>query len=102
MTLIWLRSGARWRGGAVEGCVAANVAHCGIAGAKQPCSATYNRGIMRYLLRDTAFAARMLVKSPAFTIAAIVTLALAIGANTAIFTVADTLLLRPFPYRAPE
>src|ERR1041385_7321154 len=57
---------------------------------------------MRYLFRDIAFGARMLVKSPAFTIAAVVTLALGIGANTAIFTVTDALLLRPFPYRAPE
>ncbi len=57
---------------------------------------------MRNLLRDIAFGARMLVKNPAFTMAAVVTLALGIGANTAIFTVTDALLLRPFPYRAPE
>ena len=57
---------------------------------------------MRSLARDIAFGVRMLVKSPAFTAAAIVTLALGIGANTAIFTVTDALLLRPFPYRAPE
>ena len=57
---------------------------------------------MRNLFRDIAFGARMLVKNPAFTIAAVVTLALGIGANTAIFTVTDALLLRPFPYRAPE
>ncbi len=57
---------------------------------------------MRSLLRDIAFGTRMLFKSPAFTLAAVVTLALGIGANTAIFTVTDALLLRPFPYRAPE
>jgi putative ABC transport system permease protein len=57
---------------------------------------------MRNLLRDIAFGGRMLVKNPAFTIAAVVTLALGIGANTAIFTVTDALLLRPFPYRAPQ
>ena len=57
---------------------------------------------MRSLLRDIVFGVRMLWKSPAFAMAAIATLALGIGANTAIFTVTDALLLRPFPYRAPE
>ncbi len=57
---------------------------------------------MQSLLRDIGFGARVLRKNPAFTIAAILTLALGIGANTAIFTVTNALLLRPFPYREPE
>jgi putative ABC transport system permease protein len=57
---------------------------------------------MQSFLRDMGFGWRMLRKNPAFTIAAILTLALGIGANTAIFTVTNALLLRPFPYRAPE
>ena len=57
---------------------------------------------MQSLLRDLGFGVRMLRQNPAFTVAAILTLALGIGANTAIFTVTDALLLRPFPYRAPE
>jgi putative ABC transport system permease protein len=57
---------------------------------------------MASLLRDIAFGARVLRKNPAFTVAAILTLALGIGANTAIFTVTNALLLRPFPYRDPE
>ena len=57
---------------------------------------------MRSLLRDVAFGVRVLRKSPTFTLAAIFTLALGIGANTAIFTVTNALLLRPFPYREPE
>ena len=57
---------------------------------------------MQSLLRDMGFGLRMLRKNPAFTVAAILTLALGVGANTAIFTVTNALLLRPFPYRAPE
>jgi putative ABC transport system permease protein len=56
---------------------------------------------MRLLFRDFQFGARMLAKNPMFTLATILTLALGIGANTAIFTVADALLLRPFPYADP-
>lgn len=56
---------------------------------------------MQALLRDLRFAARMFVASPGFTLATIFTLALGIGANTAIFTVTNALLLRPFPFRDP-
>jgi putative ABC transport system permease protein len=57
---------------------------------------------MQSLLRNLRFGARMLVKNPGFTLATIFTLALGIGANTAIFTVTSALLLRPFPYHDPE
>jgi putative ABC transport system permease protein len=52
-------------------------------------------------LRNLRFGARMLGKTPGVTCAILLTLALAIGANTAIFTVTNALLLRPFPYRDP-
>ena len=54
------------------------------------------------LKQDVVFGLRLFLKSRAFTVAALATLAIAIGSTTAVFTVVDRVLLRPLPYSAPD
>src|SRR5436305_5249158 len=54
------------------------------------------------MLWDLAFAARALRRSPVFTLTAALTIGLGIGASTAIFSVANAVLLRPLPYKDPQ
>jgi predicted permease len=80
---------------------AARIAFGSVEGVKEKCRDMRRVNWIHDLGQDLTYAVRLLAKSPAFTLTAVLSLSLGIGANTAVFSVIDALMLRELPVRNP-
>src|SRR5579872_6959267 len=69
---------------------------------KEQCRDMRRVSLLEDLARDLVYAFRLLMKSPGFTLTAVLSLALGIGANTVVFSVLNALVLKPLPVAAPD
>lgn len=74
----------------------------GVQQKKEECRDMRSTAFIEHFLKDAGYALRMMRRSPGFTAIVVLTLALGIGANTAIFSLIDRLLVRPFPWPEPD
>lgn len=81
---------------------AARLALGGIEQTKEHHRRTRSIGWLRDLRRDVVFAMRGLLRTPVFTIASLLTLGICLGANIAVFTVVDAVIVRPLPFPSPD